>query len=77
MYASGSDELWAILGSLLPPHLAQPKGGHRWRPHRPALCGLSYVPPSGMRWNDLSQDLGGGSGCTCWRRLPDWQVAGV
>jgi transposase len=30
-----------------------------------------------MRWNHLPTQLGFGSGATCWRRLHDWQQAGV
>ena len=29
------------------------------------------------RWQQLPQELGYGSGMTCWRRLKEWQQAGV
>ncbi|GAC1354971.1 MAG: hypothetical protein NVSMB34_07670 [Variovorax sp.] len=32
---------------------------------------------TGIPWEDLPQALGLGSGMTCWRRLRDWQAAGV
>ncbi|BCL94178.1 hypothetical protein MAFF211479_38790 (plasmid) [Ralstonia solanacearum] len=32
---------------------------------------------TGIPWEDLPQELGFGSGMTCWRRLRDWQAAGV
>lgn len=32
---------------------------------------------TGIAWEDLPQALGYGSGMTCWRRLRDWQAAGV
>jgi transposase len=32
---------------------------------------------TGIRWTDLPQQLGYGSGMTCWRRLRDWQAADV
>lgn len=32
---------------------------------------------AGLRWNHLPTLLGFGSGATCWRRLSDWQKAGV
>ncbi len=32
---------------------------------------------TGIGWEDLPQELGFGSGMTCWRRLRDWQDAGV
>ncbi len=46
------DDLWVLVERLLPPHPAQPKGGNRWLPDRPALCGISFVLRTGMRWND-------------------------
>jgi transposase len=72
-----SDDLWALVEPLLPPHPAQPKGGTRWLPDRPALCGIIFVLQTGMRWNDLPLELGCGSGATCGRRLRDWQAVGV
>lgn len=32
---------------------------------------------SGIPWEMLPQEMGCGSGMTCWRRLRDWQEAGV
>ena len=32
---------------------------------------------TGLPWEWLPQELGFGSGMTCWRRLRDWQAAGV
>ncbi|MDB0574169.1 transposase, partial [Ralstonia solanacearum] len=32
---------------------------------------------TGIPWEDLPQELGFGSGMTCWRRLRDWQADGV
>ena len=72
-----SDELWARIAPRLPPHPPQPKGGNPWKPDRPALCGILYVFKTGIGWNDLPLELGCGSGSTCWRRLRDWQAAGV
>lgn len=71
------DELWLRVEPLLPPHPPQPKGGTQWKPDRPALCGIIYVLKTGIGWNDLPLELGCGSGSTCWRRLRDWQAAGV
>ena len=31
----------------------------------------------GIPWELLPQEMGCGSGVTCWRRLRDWQAAGV
>ena len=39
--------------------------------------GIVFVLRSGIPWQMLPQELGCGSGMTCWRRLRDWQQAGV
>lgn len=39
--------------------------------------GILFVLFTGIGWKDLPQELGFGSGMTCWRRLRDWQAAGV
>ena len=39
--------------------------------------GILFVLRSGIRWQMLPQELGCGSGMTCWRRLRDWQRAVV
>ena len=44
---------------------------------RAALSGILFVLRTGMRWRDLPAEMGCGSGVTCWRRLRDWQEAGV
>jgi transposase len=41
------------------------------------LAGILFVLRTGLPWEDLPQELGCGSGMTCWRRLRDWQKAGV
>jgi transposase len=32
---------------------------------------------TGIAWEHLPQELGFGSGMTCWRRLAEWHEAGV
>lgn len=44
---------------------------------RKALTGILFVLKTGIAWEDLPQEMGCGSGMTCWRRLRDWQAAGV
>ena len=44
---------------------------------RKVLCGILFVLYTGIRWEFLPQELGFGSGMTCWRRLRDWNEAGV
>src|SRR5438876_11757939 len=73
-----SDQLWAVVAPLLPPDPApNPKGGRPWVPARAALTGILFVLKSGIPWGMLPQEIGCGSGVTCWRRLRDWQKAGV
>jgi transposase len=72
-----SDDLWATIEPLLPPRPPQPRGGRPWADDRAALCGIIYVLKTGIQWRMLPAELGCGSGVTCWRRLRDWQEAGV
>jgi transposase len=41
------------------------------------LCGILFVLYTGIPWEFLPQELGFGSGMTCWRRLRDRHQAGV
>lgn len=41
------------------------------------LCGILFVLYTGIPWPFLPHELGFGSGMTCWRRLHDWNEAGV
>src|SRR5919205_3761005 len=72
-----SDALWEIIEPLLPPEPPKPKGGRPRVADRAALTGIIFVLKSGIPWEMLPQELGCGSGMTCWRRLRDWQAAGV
>jgi transposase len=72
------DSLWAIIAPLLPKKTRRLKfPGRKGVSDRAALTGILFVLKSGMAWQDLPQELGCGSGVTCWRRLRDWQKAGV
>ena len=44
---------------------------------RAALTGIVFVLKSGIPWEMLPQEMGCASGVTCWRRLREWQEAGV
>jgi transposase len=72
-----SDDLWAALAPLLPPARPKPKGGRPPIPDRAALTGILFVLKSGLPWEMLPAEMGCGSGMSCWRRLRDWQAAGV
>ena len=72
------DALWEVVQPLLPRHRARP--GKRGRPpvdDRACLTGIVFVLRSGIPWEMLPQEMGCGSGMTCWRRLRDWHHAGV
>ncbi len=73
----GSDDRWAIVEPLLPAEPPKPKGGRPRVPDRACLTGIVFVLKTGIPWELLPQELGCGSGMTCWRRLRDWQQAGV
>jgi transposase len=72
-----SDDLWEAIEPLLPKEPPKPKGGRPRVPERAALGGIIFVLRTGLPWRLLPQELGCGSGSTCWRRLRDWQAAGV
>jgi transposase len=44
---------------------------------RKALTGILFVLKSGIPWEMLPEEMGCGSGMTCWRHLRDWQEAGM
>lgn len=72
-----SDELWTVVEPLLPKEPPKPKGGRPRLGDRAVLTGIVFVLKSGIPWELLPQELGCGSGMTCWRRLREWQRAGV
>jgi transposase len=74
-----SDELWAEIQPLLP--AAKPRRfrypGRKAQDRRAALTGILFVLKSGIAWEDLPQEMGCGCGMSCWRRLQEWQTAGM
>jgi transposase len=74
-----SDELWELLQPLLPP--PKPRRfrypGRKPVGDRQALTGILFVLKTGIPWEDLPSELGGGCAMTCWRRLQRWQEQGV
>lgn len=71
------DELWQIIEPILPKPKPCPKGGRPSVSNRDALTGILFVLKTGIPWEYLPQEMGCGSGMTCWRRLRDWQQAGI
>ena len=72
-----ADELWEVVEPLVPPEPPKPRGGRPRVPDRAALGGILFVLKTGIPWGWLPREMGCGSGVTCWRRLRDWQRAGV
>jgi transposase len=72
-----SAALFEKVKPLLPVVQASPKGGRPRLDDELALNGILFVLRTGIPWEELPQELGFGSGMTCWRRLRDWQAAGV
>ena len=72
-----SDDLWSHIVPLLPPARPRPKGGRPPVTNRAALTGILFVLKTGLPWEYLPAEMGCGSGMSCWRRLHEWQRAGV
>ncbi|MBA4116296.1 MAG: IS5 family transposase [Rubrobacter sp.] len=72
-----TDELWEAIEPLLPEEPPKPNGGRPRVDDRAALTGIIFVLKSGIPWEMLPQEMGCGSGMTCWRRLKEWNEAGV
>ena len=73
-----ADGLWERVEPLLP------QGRRRFRypgrkrlDDRAALQGILFVLHTGIAWRHLPLELGFGSGSTCYRRMVEWQAAGV
>jgi transposase len=71
-----SDKLWECVQAIIPKKDPDPRGGRPRVSDRACLAGIVFVLRTGIAWNDLPAELGA-SGPTCWRRLRDWQRAGV
>ena len=72
-----SDELWEIVEPLLSDETSKPQGGRPLIDDRSVLAGLIFVLKSGILWEMLPKEMGCNLGSSCWRRLRDWQEAGV
>jgi transposase len=73
------DALWELIEPLLPRPKKRRKRnpGRKPIPPRASLTGILFVLITGIPWEYLPQEMGCGSGMTCWRRLRDWHKAGV
>jgi transposase len=73
-----SDRAWLRIEVALP---SKPRRfrypGRKPLDDRLVLQGILFVLHTGIGWEHLPQELGFGCGMTAWRRLRDWQQAGV
>ena len=72
-----SAALFKKIEPLLPVFVPSAKGGRPRVSDEMVLNGILFVLRTGIPWEELPQELGFGSGMTCWRRLRQWQEAGV
>jgi transposase len=73
-----SDALWERVELLLPRVERRFRfPGRKRLSDRQALQGILFVLQTGIAWRHLPLELGFGSGSTCYRRLCEWQEAGV
>ena len=74
-----SDELWVLVEPLIPPRRPAIHGrtGRPRASDRDVLEGIAFVLSTGIGWTKLPRELGYGSGWTCWRRMREWEAAGV
>jgi transposase len=62
------DGLWERIEPLLPVKTRSFRyPGRKPSPNRKVLCGILFVLYTGIPWEFLPQELGFGSGMTCWR----------
>ena len=72
------DGLWERIEPMLPqPQRRFRHPGRKRLDDRKVLCGILFVLYTAIPWEFLPRELGFGSGMTCWRRLDEWNRAGV
>jgi transposase len=73
------DKLWELIEPILPPKKPRRRRypGRYPLGHRAVLTGILFVLRTGIAWELLPQEMGCGSGMTCWRHLFEWQQLGI
>jgi transposase len=69
------DGFWEVLEPLLP-HRPPRRTGRPRISDRAAFTAIVFVLVTGVPWRMVPKEIGC-SGVTAWRRLRDWQAAGV
>lgn len=70
-------ELWKKIEPVIAEMDPGSRTGRPRVPDRDALRGILFVLKTGIQWEFLPQEMGCGSGMTCWRRLKRWHELGV
>ena len=70
-----TDRQWDKIKAHLPKPKKLRKGGRPPADNRACFEGILWVLRSGARWKDLPKEYPSPS--TCWRRLRDWEDAGL
>ena len=70
-----TDEQWAKIEPLLPKTASGPKGGRPCCANRKVLEAILWILRTGARGQDLPEEYPSPS--TCWRRLQQWEQAGL
>lgn len=73
------DVLWKDIQAVLPPPKPRRRryAGRKPISDREVLNGIMYILRNGIAFDQLPQELGYGSGMTCWNRITKWKRAGV
>lgn len=70
-----TDAQWVRISRLIPKPKAKPKGGRPRADDRAVMEGILWVLRTGARWRDMPSQYP--AYATCWRRLGEWEAAGV
>lgn len=71
-----TDAQWTRIDPLLPKlNKKRRTAGRPWVENRPCLEGILWILRTGARWRDLPEKYP--APATCWRRLKQWEEAGV
>jgi transposase len=69
--------LWNLIEPLFPTTKPNPQGGRPRLSDRACLQDVLFVLRIGIPCRMLPQEMNCGSGMSCWRKLRDWQEAGI